>query len=98
MRRAQGGSGEPSWGRFSHWPSGGMAMAGFTRRDVLKASSALALYPVAACVARPMPVRMPFASAIPEHESGLLVKDVNSQLHETRVHASCKTVGMANDP
>jgi FAD/FMN-containing dehydrogenase len=71
-------------------------MADLTRRDLLRASSALALYPVAACIARPMPVRMPYASAIPEQAPGLIVNDVHSQLNETRVDAIVKPLGVAD--
>src|SRR2546426_6483016 len=60
------------------------------RRGFLKASSgALAVLP--ACIARPMPVRSPFASAIPDEETaGALVNDVHSQLNATRVDAIVK--------
>ena len=59
------------------------------RRSVLKASRALAVLP--ACIARPMPVRSPFASTIPDEETaGALVNDVHSQLNATRVDAIVK--------
>jgi FAD/FMN-containing dehydrogenase len=70
-------------------------MADLARRDWLRATSALALDPVAACVARPMPVRLPYASAIPAHDPDLIVNDVHSQLNETRVHAIVKPAGVA---
>src|SRR2546425_690914 len=59
-------------------------------RGFLKASSgALAVLP--ACIARPMPVRSPCASAIPDEETaGALVNDVHSQLNATRVDAIVK--------
>lgn len=63
-------------------------MAELDRRGFLKVSSAaLAALPVAACVARPMPVRSPYASSIPDEETGTLVNDVHSQLNQTRVDA-----------
>jgi FAD/FMN-containing dehydrogenase len=71
-------------------------MADIARRDWLRATSALALYPLAACVARPMPVRLPYASAIPAHDPGLIVNDVHSQLNETRVHAIVKPASVAD--
>jgi len=71
-------------------------MADFTRRDVLKASSALALGPLAACVARPIPVRNPYASAIPAHDAGLIVNDVHSQLNATRVDSIVKPPTVAD--
>src|SRR6185503_17125447 len=68
-----------------------MSMAGLNRREFLKASSAaFAALPGAACLARPLPVRSPYASAIPEHEAGTLVNDVHSQLNATRVAAIAK--------
>jgi FAD/FMN-containing dehydrogenase len=63
------------------------------RREFLKASTAaLAAWPAAACIARPMPVRSPYASAIPDIEdgAGALVNDVHSQLNATRVGAIVK--------
>jgi len=71
-------------------------MADFTRRDILKASSALALGPLAACVARPMPIRAPYASAIPAHDAGPIVNDVHSQLNATRVDAIVKPLAVAD--
>ena len=55
------------------------------RRDFLKSSAALAVLPLAGCVARPLLVRSPYESAIPEHDAGVLVNDVHSQLNATRV-------------
>lgn len=60
-------------------------MTDLNRRDFLKASSALAAAPLAACVARPIAVRSPYASLIPDREPGTLVNDVHSQLNLTRV-------------
>lgn len=60
-------------------------MTDLNRRDFLKASSALAAAPLAACVARPIAVRSPYASLIPDREPGTLVNDVHSQLNPTRV-------------
>lgn len=62
-------------------------MSQLNRRDFL--STALAL-PIAGCVARPLPVQSPFASAIPERETGTLVNDIHSQLNATRVDAIFK--------
>jgi FAD/FMN-containing dehydrogenase len=61
-----------------------------TRRDFLKASAALAAPSAAACVARPMRVHSPYASAIPERDPGTLVNDVHSQLNATRVASIVK--------
>lgn len=60
-------------------------MTVMNRRDFLRASSAMAVAPLAGCVARPMAVRSPYASLIPESEEGTLVNDVHSQLNLTRV-------------
>jgi FAD/FMN-containing dehydrogenase len=60
-------------------------MTDLNRRDFLKASSALAAAPLAACVARPIAVGSPYASLIPDREPGTLVNDVHSQLNPTRV-------------
>ena len=66
-------------------------MRKLNRRDFLKASSAaLAALPAAACVARPLPVRSPYASAIPDRETGTLVNDIHSQLNATHVDAIVK--------
>jgi len=57
-----------------------------SRRAFLKTSSAaLPCLPLAACIARPLPVRSPYGSAIPSHEVDTLVNDVHSQLNPTRV-------------
>lgn len=70
-------------------------MREMNRRDFLKTSSAAALSALpAACVARPLPVRTPYASAIPEHETDTLVNDVHSQLNATRVAAIMKPRGV----
>jgi FAD/FMN-containing dehydrogenase len=61
-------------------------VADFDRRRFLKTScAALASLPVADCVARPLPVRSPSASAIPDRPNGTVVNDVHSQLNRTRV-------------
>ena len=60
------------------------------RRDFLKASAALAALPVAGCVAQPMRVRSPYGSAIPEHDAGVIVNDIHSQLNATRVASIVK--------
>jgi FAD/FMN-containing dehydrogenase len=58
------------------------------RRRFLKTScAALASLPAAACVARPLPVRSPYASAIPDQPSGTIVNDVHSKLNRTQVDA-----------
>ena len=63
-------------------------MIEMNRRRFLKTScAALAAWPAAACVARPIPVRSPYASAIPDEETGTVVNDVHSQLNRTRVGA-----------
>ncbi|MEP6593720.1 MAG: twin-arginine translocation signal domain-containing protein, partial [Acidobacteriota bacterium] len=57
-----------------------------SRREFLKTSSlAAASLPLAGCVARPLPVTSPYASAIPAVPADLLVNDVHSQLNATRV-------------
>jgi FAD/FMN-containing dehydrogenase len=65
-------------------------VANINRREFLKVSSAVATLPVAGCIARPIQVRLPYASAIPEHDLGLIVNDVHSQLNATRVDAIVK--------
>ena len=52
------------------------------RRDFL---SAMLTLPAAGCIARPLPVGSPYASAIPGRETGTLVNDIHSQLNATRV-------------
>jgi FAD/FMN-containing dehydrogenase len=70
-------------------------MARIDRRGFLKASSAaLAALPVAACIAHPIPIHSPYASAIPDEETGTLVNDVHSQLNQTRVDAIVKPRGV----
>ena len=73
-------------------------MAELNRRDFLKTSSAAALaaLPTAACIARPLPVRSPYASAIPDREADTLVNDVHSQLNATRVDAIFKPRSVAD--
>jgi FAD/FMN-containing dehydrogenase len=60
-------------------------MTTINRRAFLKTSAAAAAAPLAACVARPMAIRSPYASLIPATEEGTLVNDVHSQLNQTRV-------------
>jgi FAD/FMN-containing dehydrogenase len=63
-------------------------MTEMNRRRFLKTScAALAAWPAAACVARPIPVRSPYASAILDEETGTVVNDVHSQLNRTQVGA-----------
>ncbi len=57
------------------------------RREFCSASALALAGQVAGCVARPIPVRDPWASAIPRDASSTLVNDVHSQLNATRVHA-----------
>jgi len=65
------------------------------RRDFLKVSATLATLPAAGCIAQPIRVGSPYGSAIPDHDVGLLVNDIHSQLNATRVAAIVKppTVG-----
>ena len=71
-------------------------MPRLNRREFLKAGcGAAAAWPVAACVARPFPVHSPYASAIPDHETGTLVNDIHSQLNATRVAAIVKPRSLA---
>ena len=64
-------------------------MAQVNRRNFLKASSAgLAVLP--GCIARPLPVGSPYASAIPDREATTIVNDIHSQLNATRVDAILK--------
>ena len=61
------------------------------RREFLLASSAAVVtLGEAACVARPIPVRSPYASAIPATASSTLVNDVHSQLNAARVASIVK--------
>ena len=63
-------------------------MATYDRRRFLKTScAALASVPVAGCVPRPLPVRSPYASGIPDRQLGTTVNDVHSQLNRTQVDA-----------
>jgi FAD/FMN-containing dehydrogenase len=50
----------------------------------------LAAIRVAGCVSQPICVRPPRESAIPEHDAGVLVNDVHSQLNGTRVASIVK--------
>ena len=60
-------------------------MAQIDRRRFLQASTAAAALPLAGCVAVPLAVRSPYASAIPDSGSSLIVNDVHSQLNATEV-------------
>jgi hypothetical protein len=61
-------------------------VTGYDRRVFLKTScAALAALPAAACIARPLPVRSPYTSAVPEQSSGTIVNDVHSKLNRTQV-------------
>ncbi len=61
------------------------------RREFLKASSAaLAALPAAACAGLPLRVDSPYASSIPEHETGVIVNDIHSRLNATRVSTIVK--------
>jgi FAD/FMN-containing dehydrogenase len=64
-------------------------MADLNRRNFLKASSA-ALATLAGCIARPLPVHSPYASAIPDRETATVVNDIHSRLNATRVDAIVK--------
>jgi FAD/FMN-containing dehydrogenase len=58
----------------------------FSRRQFLERSAlAAAALPLGACLARPLQVRSPNASSIPESLDALVVNDIHSQLNETRV-------------
>ncbi len=62
-----------------------------SRREFVRlASFAAPLVPLAACVARPLPVRLPHGSSIPDRETDTLVNDIHSQLNATRVRAIVK--------
>ena len=60
------------------------------RREFLKVSTAAAALPVAGCIARPIAVHSPYASAIPDTSASLLVNDVHSQLNATEVREIVK--------
>ena len=62
-------------------------MSPLNRREFLSATLAL---PIAGCIARPLPVKSPYFSAIPDRETGTLVNDIHSQLNATRVAAIVK--------
>jgi FAD/FMN-containing dehydrogenase len=65
-------------------------MACVNRRQFLAASSLAASAPIAACVARPLPLRNPTASLIPARETGTIVNDIHSQLNRTLVERIVK--------
>lgn len=60
-------------------------MAEIDRRTFLQATTAAAALPLAGCVARPLAVHSPTASAIPETAPSLVVNDIHSQLNATEV-------------
>jgi FAD/FMN-containing dehydrogenase len=60
-------------------------VAEIDRRTFLRASTAAAALPLAGCVARPLSVRSPHASAIPDTGASLVVNDIHSQLNATEV-------------
>jgi FAD/FMN-containing dehydrogenase len=63
-------------------------VADYDRRRFLKTScAALVSLPAAACVARPLPVRSPYASGISDRLLSATVNDVHSQLNRTQVDA-----------
>jgi FAD/FMN-containing dehydrogenase len=56
------------------------------RRRFLQASLAgLAAAPLQGCLARPMPIRSPYGSMIPNEDASGIVNDIHSQLNATRV-------------
>ena len=65
------------------------------RREFFKATLGLAAMPVAGCVARPYPVRSPYASSIPEVASDTIVNDIHSQLNATTVDSIVKPATVA---
>jgi len=65
-------------------------VADIDRRTFLQASAAAAALPLAGCVARPLAVRSPYASAIPDASPGLIVNDIHSQLNATEVREIVK--------
>jgi len=68
----------------------------WSRRQFLERSTlAAAALPLAGCVARPLPVRSPNASAIPDSLDALVVNDIHSQLNETRVDAIVRPADLA---
>jgi FAD/FMN-containing dehydrogenase len=62
-------------------------MSPLNRREFLSAALAV---PIAGCIARPLPVQSPYASAIPDRDTGTLVNDIHSQLNATQVAAVVK--------
>jgi FAD/FMN-containing dehydrogenase len=60
-------------------------VADFDRRRFLKTCAALAALPAAGCVARPLAVRSPYTSGIPDRPLDTTVNDVHSQLNRTQV-------------
>ena len=65
-------------------------MSELTRRQFLTISSAALGLSAAGCVARPLAVRSPYASMIPERDTATVVNDVHSQLNATRVSSIVK--------
>ena len=74
-------------------------MAEIDRRTFLRASTAAAALPLAGCVARPLAVRSPYASAIPDIPASLVVNDIHSQFNATEVKEIVKprSAGEARD-
>jgi len=66
-----------------------------SRRRFLKTSTLAAAALPIGCVARPLPVRSPYASAIPDEPVDLIVNDLHSQLNATRVRAVVKPADVA---
>ena len=65
-------------------------MADIDRRTFLQATAAAAALPLAGCVAPPLAVHSPSASAIPDASPGLIVNDIHSQLNATEVQEIVK--------
>lgn len=65
-------------------------MADIDRRTFLQATAAAAALPLAGCVAPPLTVHSPYASAIPDASPSLIVNDIHSQLNATEVQEIVK--------
>jgi FAD/FMN-containing dehydrogenase len=65
------------------------------RRFLERSALAAAALPLGACLARPLQVRSPNASAIPESLDALVVNDIHSQLNETRVDSILRPADQA---
>jgi FAD/FMN-containing dehydrogenase len=68
-------------------------VAELDRRTFLHAATAAAALPLTGCVARPLAVHSPTASAIPDTAPSLVVNDIHSQLNATRVKEIVKPRG-----